>query len=273
METKGECGAEIRRRISDSRNSETHEWGLAGRSRFQIPHCEELQKPKPGVSDSLYPRIMRNTRNGEERTRRDHGQSNQIRPNQTESRPIETEQGQFQIKAQAARSNLGRANLDFGRARWMQRSSERMNGNANCLRACFKISRGPVFGQKAGSRGATREALRAATTEQLRRHSRAGRRQTAFCPKTLRAAGLLPVAGVGSFLTARCGDARNSPPWPRAKSLAAGLLLILKQALSDRNTCFIYDTGERGSVKVRLGSPGRELEFGHARLRPRQDGA
>ncbi len=55
--------------------------------------------------------------------------------------------------------------------------------------------------------------------------------QTAFCPKTLRAAGLLPVAGVGSFLTARCGDARNSPPWPRPKSLAAGPLLILKQAL------------------------------------------
>src|SRR5258708_6670923 len=53
----------------------------------------------------------------------------------------------------------------------------------------------------------------------------------AFCPKTLRAAGLLSVAGVGSFLTARCGDARNSPPRSRPKSLAAGLLLILKQAL------------------------------------------
>src|SRR6266446_6439229 len=102
-------------------------------------------------------------------------------------------------------------------ARWFQ------------LRACFKIRRGPVFGQKAGWRDATSEhtrqrALRAAATEQ--------RSQTAFCPKTRRAAGLLPVAGVGSFLTARCGDARNSPPWPRPKSLAAGLLLILKQALS-----------------------------------------
>src|SRR5216684_7011307 len=73
------------------------------------------------------------------------------------------------------------------------------------------------------------------------------RSQAAFCPKTLRAAGLLPVARVGSFLTARCGDARNSPPWPRPKSLAAGLLLILKQALSDRNTFFICDTDERGS--------------------------
>jgi hypothetical protein len=88
---------------------------------------------KPGVSDSLYPRIMRNTRDGEERTRQDHGQSNQIQLNRTGSRPIETDQGQFQIKAQAAGSRLARTSLDFGRARWMQRSSERMNGNANCL--------------------------------------------------------------------------------------------------------------------------------------------
>src|SRR5712664_2444123 len=62
------------------------------------------------------------------------------------------------------------------------------------------------------------------------------RSQTAFCPKTLRAAGLLPVAGVGSFLTARCGDARNSPPWPQPKSLAAGPLPIFKQALSIKAT-------------------------------------
>ena len=81
--------------------------------------------------------------------------------------------------------------------------------------------------------GATREALRAATTEQLRKHSRAGRSQTAFSPKTLRAAGLLSVAGVGSFLTARCGDARNSPPWPQPKSLAAAPLVVSKQALTD----------------------------------------
>jgi hypothetical protein len=56
--------------------------------------------------------------------------------------------------------------------------------------------------------GATKEALRAATTEQLRKHSRAGRSQTAFSAKTLRAAGLLSVAGVDSFLTARCGALR-----------------------------------------------------------------
>src|SRR5712692_8867940 len=112
METKGKCGPEIRRRKPDSRNSETHEWGFAGRGRFQIPHCEKLQKPKPGVSDSLYPRNTRNARNGEERTRQDDGQSNQIQPNRTGSRPIETEQGQFQIKAQAAGSKLGRTNLE-----------------------------------------------------------------------------------------------------------------------------------------------------------------
>src|SRR5260370_40619758 len=171
----------------------------------------------------------------------DQGQSNQNPTESDQIKPNPTKKiGPARIKAQAVGSRLARTNLDFGRARWMRRNVERMNGQAKGLRACFKISRGPVFGQKAGWRGA-------ATTEQLRWHSRAGRSQAAFCPKTLRAAGLLPVAGVGSFLTARCGDARDSPPWPRPKSLAAGLLLILKQALSDRNTCFIYDTGESRS--------------------------
>src|SRR6266700_6914537 len=167
---------------------------------------------------------------------------------------------------QAVGANLARTNLDLGRARWVRGSSKRMNGIAKGLRACFKISRGPVFGQKAGWRGAAREALRTATTEQLRRHSRAGRSQAAFCPKTLRAAGLWPVAGVGSFLTARCGRcARPRPPGPRPKSLAAGLLLILKQALSDRNTCFIYGEDERGlglEENVRLNS----LMFAYVRL-------
>src|SRR5713101_4379582 len=79
---------------------------------------------------------------------------------------------------------------------------------SSLLRACLETTRGAVFGEKAGWRGATKEALRAATTEQLRKHSRAGRSQTAFSPKTLRAAGLLSVAGVGSFLTARCGALR-----------------------------------------------------------------
>src|SRR5207245_10785007 len=90
--------------------------------------------------------------------------------------------------------------------------------------------RGALFSGKRPD-GATKEVLRAATTEQLRRHSRAGRRQAAFSAKTLRAAGLLSVAGVDSFLTARCGDARNSPPWPQPKSVAAAPLVVSKQAL------------------------------------------
>src|SRR6266702_1795637 len=59
------------------------------------------------------------------------------------------------------------------------------------------------------------------------------RSQTAFCPKTLRAAGLLSVAGVDSFLTARCGALRAATaPWPQPKSLAAAPLVVSKQALS-----------------------------------------
>jgi hypothetical protein len=43
--------------------------------------------------------------------------------------------------------------------------------------------------------------------------------------------------------------------------------------MNERNTFFIYDRDERGSVKVRLGPPDRELEFGPAGLRARPDGA
>ena len=96
------------------------------------------------------------------------------------------------------------------------------------LRACFKICRRPVFGQKAAWPRCS------SVTDPWRVCSLVAPRHAAFCPKTLRAAGLLPVAGVGSFLTARCEDARNSPPWPRPKSLAAGPLLILKQALNQK---------------------------------------
>ena len=37
---------------------------------------------------------------------------------------------------------------------------------------------------------------------------------------------------VGSVVTARCGDAPTSPPWPQPKSLAAAPLVVSKQALS-----------------------------------------
>ena len=43
-----------------------------------------------------------------------------------------------------------------------------------------------------------------------------------------------PAACVDSAITARCGDAPVSPPWPQPKSLAAGPHAILKQALSHR---------------------------------------
>src|SRR5713226_4613683 len=94
-------------------------------------------------------------------------------------------------------------------------------------RACLETTRGAVFGEKAGWRGATKENIPGGSSTEEQRS------QTAFSPKTLRAAGLLSVAGVGSFLTARCGDARHSPPWPQPKSLAAAPLVVSKQALSD----------------------------------------
>src|SRR5216684_8930967 len=94
------------------------------------------------------------------------------------------------------------------------------------LRACLETTRGAVFGEKAGWRGATKENIPGGSSTEEQRS------QTAFSAKTLRAAGLLPVAGVDSFLTARCGDARNSPPWPQPKSLAAAPLIVSKQALS-----------------------------------------
>src|SRR5258708_39859281 len=77
------------------------------------------------------------------------------------------------------------------------------------VRACLETTRGAVFGEKAGWRGGTKENIPGGSSTEEQRS------QTAFSAKTLRAAGLLSVAGVGSFLTARCGDARNSPPWPQ----------------------------------------------------------
>jgi hypothetical protein len=83
------------------------------------------------------------------------------------------------------------------------------------FRACLKIRKGAVVAPQAGWRGATKENIpRGSSTEEQRS-------QPACGAKTLRAAGLLTVACVGSALTARCGDARTSPPCPQPKSLAA----------------------------------------------------
>ena len=95
------------------------------------------------------------------------------------------------------------------------------------LRACLETTRGAVFGEKAGWRGATKENIPGGSSTEEQRS------QMAFSPKTLRAAGLLSVAGVDSFLTARCGRcARPKPPWPQPKSLAAAPLVVSKQALN-----------------------------------------
>jgi L-rhamnose mutarotase len=94
------------------------------------------------------------------------------------------------------------------------------------LRACLKIMKGAVFAEKAEWRGATRENIPGGSSTEEQRS------QTAFSAKTLRAAGLLPMACVGSAVTARCGDAPASPPWPRPKSLAAAPFRIFRQALT-----------------------------------------
>src|SRR6266481_1013649 len=140
--------------------------------------------------------------------------------------------------------------MDF----WQDAPGLRDNGQEE--RACEQIAKslfgnyeGRCFRGKGRMAGATKEALRAATTEQLRKHSRAGRSQTAFSAKTLRAAGLLSVAGVGSFLTARCGDARNSPPWPQPKSLAAAPLVVSKQALRFRASILGWSGGTGGEAR------------------------
>jgi hypothetical protein len=83
MEPKAKRGAEMRRGKADSLNSETQEWDVEGRSRFQISHREKFEKAKPGVLGSLYPRIVRNARKGEWRSRRFGASVN--KPNQTTS--------------------------------------------------------------------------------------------------------------------------------------------------------------------------------------------
>src|ERR1700722_3546306 len=94
------------------------------------------------------------------------------------------------------------------------------------IRACFKNPRVPVLVPSPAWRGATSEHThqRSVSEEQ--------RSQTGLGDETPWAAVLLAGDGVDSFLTARCGDARDSPPCPRPKSLAAGTLVFLKQALN-----------------------------------------
>src|SRR6266542_6911937 len=93
------------------------------------------------------------------------------------------------------------------------------------LRACLEIPWESRF------RGEGRMARRAEGGYPQRSPTEKQRSQPAFSAKTLWAAGLLSAACVGSTVTARCGDAPVSPPWPQSKPLAAGPHAISKQAL------------------------------------------
>jgi hypothetical protein len=98
------------------------------------------------------------------------------------------------------------------------------------LRACLKIPWASCF------RGKGWMARRDERGYPQRSPTEEKRSQPVFSSKALRATGLLPVAGVGSVVTARCGDAHGksagpSPPWPQTKSLAAGPHAIFRQAL------------------------------------------
>ncbi len=128
------------------------------------------------------------------------------------------------------------------------------------LRACFKIPWGPVFAEKAGWRGATTEHIRqrSATEEQ--------QSQRAFSAKTLRAAGLLSAACVDSAVTARCGDAPASPPWPQPKSLAAGPQAILKQALRPFLSNIFAGPAESGSQPRNTRNTRKKLPGGETRI-------
>jgi hypothetical protein len=119
--------------------------------------------------------------------------------------------------------------MNTDKRRWGKGKDFGSEGRERNLRAYLKTTRGAVFAEKAGWRGATKENIpRGSSTEEQR--SRA-----AFSTKTLRAAGLLSVAGVGSVVTARYRDAPPSPPMPQKKSLAASPLVVFKQALNRPN--------------------------------------
>src|SRR6266542_4046148 len=128
------------------------------------------------------------------------------------------------------------------------------------LRACLEIPWESCF------RGEGRMARRAEGGYPQRSPTEKQRSQAAFSAKTLWAAGLLSVACVGSTVTARCGDAPVSPPWPQSKSLAAGPHAISKQALRQESSktpryALLYWPHSRGSglswrvASLLVGSP------------------
>jgi hypothetical protein len=124
------------------------------------------------------------------------------------------------------------------------------------LGACLKTPRGPVFEERARWRGGTREHVPSGPVSEEQRSQRA------LSSKTLRATGLLPVAGVGSSVTAPSRDAPAAPPGPPPKSLLAGPLGVFKQALKtglpDRRVR--GQTARDPTAHADLSRPGREWQ-------------
>ncbi len=118
METKGECGAEIRQRKPDNRNSETQEW-VSWNSSLRLKRRSRARVTLD-TRESCEMQEMLTTR-----SRRFGARVN--RPNPTKKN------GPARIKARAVGSKLARTNLDLGRARWLRGNADWMNGNANCL--------------------------------------------------------------------------------------------------------------------------------------------
>ncbi len=125
------------------------------------------------------------------------------------------------------------------------------------LGACLKTTEGAVCGEKDGWQGTMNvNASCGSSTEEQEN-------QSADSAKTFRAAGLLPVAGVGSAFTARCGDAQASPPWPQPKSLAAASPVVFKKAPGENwkldyvvvapSGVYAIETKTRNKVKARRG--------------------
>ena len=90
--------------------------------------------------------------------------------------------------------------------------------------------------------------------------ARRGEGATGLDVKTLRAAVLLAVGFVGSFLTARSGDAQNSPPRPQPKSPAAGHLRFFRQSLRILGD-FMYNPFKRSSRRIFRGFGGLRREI------------
>ena len=119
------------------------------------------------------------------------------------------------------------------------------------LRACLKIPRGAVFGEKAGWRGATKENTPCGSSTEEQRS------QTAFSPKTLRAAGLLSLSSwarslqpaAGMLRPRRLGQSQN--PQPQRPLQFSGRLLTNLNHQSPKILCSPATSIARNYAKLR----------------------